>query len=126
MTVKKHGLSIGIDRVDDRFYLTLKAVGKLSHEDYKVITPMIDSALEGVGNPSINALVDATELEGWEIRAAWDDFKIGLKHGREFNKIALYGNKKWQEVGAKVGNWFIGGESRFFEDEESALAWLKK
>jgi len=29
-----------------------------------------------------------TELQGWELRAAWDDFKIGLKHGGDFEKVA--------------------------------------
>jgi len=43
---------MSIDRIDNRFYLSLKAVGKLTHEDYKVITPMIDSALNGIKKPS--------------------------------------------------------------------------
>lgn len=125
MPIKKHGLSIGIERVDDDFYLTITAVGKLTHQDYEVMTPMIDSALEGVDRPSIKAFVDARELEGWEARAAWDDFKIGVKHGRYFDRTALLGNKKWQEVGAKIGGWFTGGEVKFFDDEDAALTWLK-
>jgi len=126
MSIDKHGLTVGIDRIDNRFYLSLKAVGKLTHEDYKVITPMIDSALNGIKEPKINALMDITELDGWELRAAWDDFKLGLQHGSEFNKIALYGNKKWQEVVAKVGSWFISGEVQYFENINDAMFWLKK
>ena len=125
MSIDKHGLTVGIDRIDNRFYLSLKAVGKLTHEDYKVITPMIDSALNGIKEPKINALMDITELDGWELRAAWDDFKLGLQHGSEFEKIALYGNKKWQEVVAKVGSWFISGEVQYFENINDAMFWLK-
>ncbi len=40
MSVIRHGLSIGIERVNNEFFLSLKAVGKLTHEDYKKITPM--------------------------------------------------------------------------------------
>ncbi|NOQ63791.1 MAG: STAS/SEC14 domain-containing protein [Methyloprofundus sp.] len=126
MSVKKHGLSIGIERVENNFFLSLKAVGKLTHEDYQVITPMLDAALSAVNQASIKTLVDATELEGWELRAAWDDFQLGLKHGSEFDKVAIYGNKQWQEFIAKVGSWFISGEVKYFEDIESALAWLHK
>jgi len=126
MSIDKHGLTVGIDRIDNRFYLTLKAVGKLTHEDYEVITPMIDSALKGIKEPKIDALMDITELDGWELRAAWDDFKLGLKHGSEFEKIALHGNKKWQEVVAKVGSWFISGEVKYFENINDAIFWLKK
>ncbi len=125
MTVTRHGLSIGIERIADTFFLSLKAQGKLTHADYEVITPMIDSALEGVKSPKINAFIDGTELEGWEARAMWDDFKIGLKHGNEFEKVAIYGNKKWQERLSKIGSWFIGGQVRFFEDDKEALSWLK-
>ena len=126
MSVTRHGLSIGIERVGDEFFLCLKAIGKLTHEDYKTITPMINSALEGVKDPKVKAFFDGTELEGWELRAAWDDFKLGLKHGGEFDKIALLGNKKWQEYSSKIGSWFVSGEVKYFEDENEALAWLQE
>lgn len=126
MKVTKHGLSIGIERIDDRFFLTLKAQGKLTHEDYQVITPMIDSALSEVAHPKVNVLIDGTELEGWEVRAAWDDFKLGLKHNNEFNKIAIYGNKNWQHFLSKIGGWFISGEVQYFENVSDALDWLKR
>ncbi|WP_421715368.1 STAS/SEC14 domain-containing protein [Arcobacter arenosus] len=121
----KHGLSIGINRVDNEFFLFLKAIGKLSHEDYEKINPMIDNALLGIKEAKIKALIDATQLEGWELRAAWDDFKLGLKHGSEFEKIAIYGNEKWQEYISKIASWFISGEVKFFENEEEAIKWLK-
>jgi len=125
MTIKKHGLSIGIERIDSTFFLSLKAIGKLTHEDYQTINPMIDAALEGVKDPKIKVFVDGTELEGWELRAAWDDFKLGLKHGSEFERIAIVGNKKWQEYSAKIGTWFISGEVEYFESESDALTWLQ-
>ena len=125
MTIKKHGLSIGIERIDSTFFLSLKAIGKLTHEDYQTINPMIDAALEGVKDPKIKVFVDGTELEGWELRAAWDDFRLGLKHCSEFEKIAIIGNKKWQEYTAKMGSWFISGEVKYFEAESEALDWLQ-
>ena len=124
MKLVRHGLSIGIERIANRFLLTLKASGKLTHEDYETITPMIDTALSMVNQPKVKAFVDITEFEGWELRAAWDDFKLGLSHGSEFEKIAIVGNKKWQEVGAKIGNWFVSGEVKYFEDMHEAMDWL--
>ena len=126
MSITRHGLSIGIERIGSEFFLSLKAIGKLSHEDYLKINPMIDAALDGVKDPVIKAFVDGSELEGWELRAAWDDFKLGLKHGNEFSKIAIFGNKKWQEYTAKIGTWFISGEVKYFEDSEQALTWLQE
>jgi len=126
MSIIRHGLSIGIERIDNDFFLSLKAVGKLTHKDYEKINPMIDSALEGVKDPKVKAYIDGSELEGWELRAAWDDFKLGLKHGNEFDKIAIFGNKKWQEYAAKIGSWFVSGEIKYFEDSDEALTWLQE
>lgn len=124
MKSQSHGISIGIERVDDHFFLTFRAVGRLTHGDYQIITPLLDRALEGVREPRILALFDATELEGWELRAAWDDFKIGVRHGNQFEKVAIVGSQKWQEWAAKVGGWFIAGEARHFDDLAEARAWL--
>jgi len=124
MAISRHGLSIGIERSDSSFFMTMKAIGKLTHEDYETITPMIDAALAGVKEARINMLVDGTQMEGWETRAAWDDFKLGIKHGKEFEKIAIYGNKNWQEIAAKIGSWFVSGEVKYFADQDDALQWL--
>ncbi len=125
MAIESHGFSIGIERVGNEFFLTLKARGKLTHRDYEKITPLLDSALTEVKEPRVKVFIDGTEFSGWEPRAAWDDFKIGLKHGNKFEKIAIYGNKKWQERTAKIGNWFNSGEVRYFESQEAALQWLE-
>ena len=77
---------------------------------------MIDSALEGIKHPIVDVYIDASELEGWEIKAAWDDMKLGIKHKNDFRNIAIFGHKKWYEYAAKVGSWFISGEAKFFED----------
>lgn len=120
----RHGLSIGIERTDGHFFLSLKVQGKLTHKDYETITPMIDSALAGVKEPKVKVLIDGSELEGWEPRATWDDFKLGLKHGNEFEKIAIYGNKNWQKLAAKIGGWFMSGEIKYFNECDDAINWL--
>jgi hypothetical protein len=124
MTYQRHGLSTGIERINEEFFLSLKAQGKLTHKDYETITPLIDSALAEVKSPKVKALIDGTELEGWEPRAAWDDFKIGLKHGNEFEKIAIYGNKNWQKLAARFASWFVTGEVKYFDNCNEAIHWL--
>jgi len=125
MKVVRHGLSVGIARTGSSdFFLDLKATGKLTHEDYEIINPMVDSAMSAIKHAKVKVLFDATELEGWELRAVWDDFKLGLKHNNEFDKIAIYGNQKWLESSAKIASWFMSGEIRYFENLGDAFAWL--
>ncbi|WP_193161734.1 SpoIIAA family protein [Microbulbifer hainanensis] len=122
----RHGISIGVERIDSEFFLYFKAIGRLTHDDYAQITPLIDFALQEVKAPQVKALMDIREFEGWELRAAWDDFKLGLKHGNEFIRVALLGDEKWQKTAARIANWFIAGEVRYFEDHDEALDWLSE
>ena len=124
MKTTRHGISIGIERSANRVYLSLKAIGKLNHDDYELITPLIDSAVEAAKNPVVDIFIDASEFAGWELRAAWDDLKLGLRHGGKIEKIAIYGTRKWQETALRIGSLFIAGEARFFEDADDALDWL--
>ena len=125
MTIKEHGLSFGITRINNKFYMKMKALGKLTHEDYEIMVPMLEDAIKDVKDPAIKALVDLRDFEGWELRAAWDDLKLGLKHGKEFKKIALIGNQNWESIAATIGNWFSSGEMKYFEDDEEAVNWIE-
>ncbi|ODC03477.1 hypothetical protein BFW38_07885 [Terasakiispira papahanaumokuakeensis] len=122
--LKRHGLTVGVERIDDRIFVSMKAIGTLSHDDFDQVTPMLDSALGSVRSPEVDVLMDATQFEGWEARALWDDFKLGLKHGSKFRRIAIVGNREWQERLAKIGDWFMTGQVRYFELIEEALNWL--
>ena len=124
--MQRHGISIGIEKADESVFITMKAVGTLTHEDYELITPVIDEALRSQKEVQADVFMDVSEFDGWELRAAWDDFKIGITHGNDFRKIALYGHSQWQEKLAKVASWFTSGKVEYFQDKEEALAWLQK
>ncbi|MFO6423562.1 STAS/SEC14 domain-containing protein [Motilimonas sp. KMU-193] len=121
-----HGIAIGIERVGEQVFIAIRAVGKLTHHDYEVMTPMFEAALQEVPYAKVDVLADLSQFQGWELRAAWDDFKLGLKHGAQFNKIAMVGNQQWQSIAANVGSWFVDGEIKAFNDRQQALAWLSQ
>lgn len=122
---REHGVSVGIRRIGDHVYLKMELSGRLEHDDYELMVPMIESAISGIEKPKIEVLVDAIDFGGWDLRAAWDDLKFGLKHNSEFTKLAFVGNKKWEEYGIKISNWFINARMRYFEDIEEAHQWLE-
>lgn len=125
MSTDRHGLTLEIECIDNNFTLFFKALGKLTHDDYAAITPVLDSMLGKVAQPKIRAFIDAEQFRGWEPRAAWDDFRIGLKHGSEFTRIAIYGHRDWMDWAARIGGWFVSGEVKHFEDRNAALNWLR-
>ena len=120
-----HGISVDVDRVDGQIFLECTAIGTLTHADYEKIMPVLDEALEGIEEPVVNAYIDGANFEGWELHAAWDELNLGVKHGRKMKKVAFYGTSHWQEVMSKVGNWFIAGEFRYFDEPLDALSWLR-
>ena len=116
-------IGINIEPKGEVLNITLKATGKLTHEDYVSLIPMIEMSLKSIPNAKVNMLLDATEFEGWELEAAWDDFKFGMEYKDVFLKIAIVGTKQWQEYAAKMGDWFMHGEVKFFYDLDEAKAW---
>lgn len=124
MSKQIHGMSVGIERHGHQIMVVIKASGTLTHSDYQNITPMLIAAFNAIEQPKINILVDITDFEGWELRAAWDDFRLGLKLGLDIDKIAIYGHKSWQNVAASIGSWFVKGEVQAFEEYKDALHWI--
>ena len=124
MPVTRRGLSIGVCCIEGKAFVELRALGKLSHEDYQTIAPMIEDAIAASDDNCVDLLADLREFEGWEARAAWDDFKLGMKYRKSWRRIALVGNKKWEQVAARVAGWVIVGQTRYFEDIDAALHWI--
>jgi hypothetical protein len=124
--IKEHGIGIAIKRSKKRLFIELTMIGKLTHEDYKVFVPMIDKALKGAKGLEVDLLVDMRGFKGWEMLAAWDDMKFGLKHRNDFSKMAIVGDKKWEEISTKMMSHLMSGKSKFFKSREKALTWLLK
>ena len=126
----RHGIQFGVEtnsyEDSSRVMIWIKATGKLSHQDYEVMVPALDAAISKVEKAKIYILLDATEFEGWELQAMWDDFRFGLSHYSEFVKIAIVGHQPWQALSAKIGNWFVHGDVQYFESLVVAKTWLEE
>lgn len=122
--MKPHGISIGLSRVEQTVFIHIRAFGTLDHDDYEFMVPTIESALADVNDPKLDVLIDITELDGWTLSAAWDDFKFGVKHGREFHKVAVICSMRWQKGVVKVSDWFMPSEIEAFDNQHDALEWL--
>ena len=124
--IREHGIGIAIKRNKKKLFIEITMLGKLTHEDYQVFVPMIDKALKKVKSLEIDLLVDMKKLKGWEFLAAWDDFKFGVKHRNAFDKVAIIGNKKWEEQSVAMMSHLMKGKTKFFKEREKALTWLLK
>ncbi|MDA0154776.1 STAS/SEC14 domain-containing protein [Vibrio sp. Makdt] len=124
MSIERHGISVGIERVSGETIIVFKAKGKLTHDDYQAMIPILKTTIKEIDSSALKMLVDISTLTGWELRAAWDDFKLGLELNSKIDKIAICGDKSWQELASKVGSWFVSGDIKSFEEYDSAIEWL--
>ncbi len=107
--------------VFEKDIFAFKATGKLTDADYQKFVPELEAEIEKHGPLSV--FLELEDFHGWEPKAAWDDFKMGLEHGGDFKKIAIVGDKKWERWMAIIGKAFTGGRIQYFDSQDSQKAW---
>jgi hypothetical protein len=103
-----------------------KLSGKLHDEDYRTFVPAVESLLAAEGK--VRLFVQFDNFHGWDLHAAWDDFKFGVKHYSDFERIAMVGDHKWQAWMAKCCKPFTKAAVRYFDASEAdaARTWLQQ
>lgn len=107
----------------------LKIRGRLSHESYQAIMPVLEERIRGHGK--IRLLLDIQSFKGWKIKAAFDDIRFAFKHQKNIERVAfVFGKEKdvWTSlVDQPFARGARGKEKIFKANEiESAWAWLKE
>ncbi len=86
-----------IEEIDGRPEGTLefKIAGRVTGADYdKVLVPAIEAALEQHDRIRLLCQV-GPGFEGYDLEAAWDDARLGLRHWSGFDRIAIVTNVAW-------------------------------
>ncbi len=104
--------------------LAIRISEKLTARDYRDILPFVEGAIEKHGK--INMLWKLEDFQGLTVSAAVEDFKSWIKYNRKISRIAVVGEKRWEELLIKVIDPFMSAEVNFFEpdDMERARLWL--
>ncbi len=107
-------------------FLGFKMSGKLHDEDYKSFVPLVEAAIKAQGK--VRLLARFEDFHGWDLHAMWDDTKFATKHCADVERIALVGDKKWEEWMAKVCKPFTLAKLQYFDANaiDAAWKWLKE
>jgi SpoIIAA-like len=110
----------------DEDILAFKLSGKLHDEDYKKFVPAIDAAVAKHGK--VRLLAQFHDFHGWDAKALWDDIKFSTTHCTKIDRIALVGEKKWEQWMAKVCKPFTMAKIEYFDAAEAgeAMEWLQE
>jgi hypothetical protein len=101
--------------------LGFKMSGKLHDADYGQFVPLVEEAMKAQGK--IRLLAHFHDFHGWDLHALWDDTKFSTKHCADIDRIALVGEKKWEEWMAKICRPFTMAKLRYFDAAQIEEAW---
>ena len=117
-----------IERIDfdSHKVLGFKLSGKLHDEDYKSFVPLVDAAIATEGK--VRLLAQFHDFKGWDARALWDDIKFSTSHCTKIERIALVGEKKWEEWMTSVCKPFTMAKMKYFDlaDLDAAKTWINE
>ncbi len=97
---------------------------KLVAADYEHFVPEFERLVKIHGK--LHVLFDMTGFRGWTAGALWEDTKFAMHHFKAIDRLAILGEKKWQEGMATFCKPFTMAKVKYFEhtDTEEARKWL--
>jgi hypothetical protein len=100
--------------------------GKLVKADYEHFVPEIERLIRQ--HRKLRMLFDMTDFHGWEASAAWEDFKFGIEHFADIERLAMVGETKWQHGMATFCKPFTKAKIRYFGRADAVMArkWLEE
>ncbi len=102
--------------------IAVRASGKLSHEDYQAFLPKLEEQIKELGKVSI--LFELDNFQGWDLQAAKDDFKFGMEHLTDLERIAIVGDKAWERWMTIMVKPFMPSDNvRYFDRDNLQDAW---
>lgn len=105
----------------------LKAVGKVTKEDYEqVFEPLVDGARRD--GRRLRLLYDlGSDFEGFTPSAAWEDAKLGLRAMRLFDGCAIVSDIGWARESARLMSFLMPCSVQVFANAEyeNAVEWLR-
>lgn len=106
--------------------LHILADAQLTADDFDSFVPRFE-ALAGKG-PAAMLIELGPGFSGWSAGGLWQDLRFDAAHMRQFGRIAVLGDKRWEKWGTQASAPLFPGEMRFFEREERRAAeeWLRE
>jgi stage II sporulation SpoAA-like protein len=105
--------------------LEVHVTGKLERQDYEKFVPDTERLIKQYGK--IRVLMVMDDFHGWDAGALWEDIKWDAKHFNDVERVAIVGERKWQEWLATMCKPFTRGTVRYFDHEKlaEARAWVE-
>jgi hypothetical protein len=117
-------VAITLNELNDGKVVQIQASDKLTADDYYHFIPVVEGLMQKHG--TIRVAFEMTDFHGWSAGALWEDVKFDFKHFSRIDRLALIGDKKWEQGMAKFCWPFTRAKVRYFDHAaaQEARAWL--
>ena len=105
--------------------ITARLLGKLDPGAYDGVNEEIDNIMSRAEH--VRLVLDLREFDGWSgLSALGDHLSLVREHYRVPERIAIVGDKAWQEMAGKIMARFVNAQTMFFDsgDYDGAVAWV--
>jgi hypothetical protein len=110
-------------RIEGQRLLVVRIHGILRQAEFKECQRAAAKTIRAVGK--IAALIVLDGFEGWDHRDEWGDMSFLFEHDNDIDKIAVAGEeRRREEVLMFAGAGLRHTSVRYFDDPDSARAWL--
>ena len=112
------------EELADGKIMLLKLSGKLTKQDYLQFQPEVEKQIRRHGK--IRVLVEMRDFHGWDAGGLWEDIKFDARHFNDVERVALVGDRKWEEWMATICKPFTTADIKYFDVAESdaARTWI--
>jgi hypothetical protein len=114
-------MPIQIEEESDGQAVAIHITGKLVDADYARMVPELDRLIQH--NGQLRLLFELTKFEGWQPGALWDEVEFDLKHFADIERLAIIGDRKWEQDMAAFYQPFTKATIRYFDLADADKAW---
>jgi hypothetical protein len=110
----------------DKNILFTKVEGKITESDFEKLKPAFEKLLGKFGK--VRWYYEMQNFIGWEVRTFFNDSAWSLSHRNDIEKIAMLGEKKWQEMMTELMKPFTSAVIKYFPESEirEAEKWIEE
>lgn len=99
--------------------------GNVTKDDYNKLLPILEGKIKR--KDKVDIYWELNNFEGWDLEAFRKEVSFDIHNANNFNKVAIVGDKKWEELMANVTRPFTSAEVRYFDlsQRQQAMSWLQ-
>ncbi len=106
-------------------FVAVRVSGKLDRSDYDLIIPLLEQKI--AEHHKVSLLWEMVGSERWTLSGLWEDTKFDVKHAQDFKRIAMVGEKRWEELTTQLMKPLTSAEVKYFDlsERREAFKWAQ-